>query len=52
MLEESYALLEALGALDSEPLSDTALKALYAEDRPDPTARVEDAKQIAAILDP
>lgn len=51
MLEEAQELVDALGALEPDPLSDTALKALRAEDRPDPAARVENAKQIAAILD-
>jgi len=51
MLEEAHELVDALGALEREPLSDTAFKALHAEDRPDPAARVESAKQIAAILD-
>lgn len=51
MLEEAYELVEALGARESQPLSETALKALQIEDRPDPGARIEDAEQIAAILD-
>jgi hypothetical protein len=51
VLEESHALLEAVGELEPEPLSRTALKALRAEDRPDRAARVENAEQIAAILD-
>jgi hypothetical protein len=36
MLEESHELIEALGALDTEPLSDVALKSLRAEDPPRP----------------
>lgn len=51
MLEQAHALIEALAALEPEPLSNIALRALQAEDRPDPTARVENAEQIATILD-
>jgi hypothetical protein len=51
MLEESHDLIEAAGLLDADPLSPTALKALWAEDRPDHHARVERADQIAAILE-
>jgi len=51
MLEESHDLVQALGALEPAPLSDLALKGLRFEDRPDAGSRVEDAKQIAAILD-
>jgi hypothetical protein len=51
MLEEAHELMQAAGSLEPEPLSSTALKALRAEDRPDPGARVENAEQIAAILD-
>jgi hypothetical protein len=38
MLEESHELFDALGALEAEPLSDIALEALRAEDRPDPVS--------------
>lgn len=51
MLEEAHELLEAAGRLEPETLSPIALKALRAEDRPDPGARVERGDQIAAILD-
>lgn len=51
MLEEAHELVDALGATKPEPLSDIALEALRQEDRPDPAARVEDAKRIASILD-
>ncbi len=51
MLEEAHELIEAAGSLEAEPLSRTALKALKAEDRPNPGARVERADDIAAILD-
>jgi hypothetical protein len=51
MLERSHELVQALDDPEPETLSDTALKALRAEDRPDPAVRVENAKQIAAILD-
>lgn len=51
MLERSHELLEGLGELAAAtPASDAALEACEMEDRPDPEARVEDAKQIAAIL--
>ena len=51
MLEESHELMQAAGSLDPELLSPAALKALRAEDRPDPNARVENADRIAAILE-
>lgn len=51
MLEESHEFVQALGALEPEPLSELALKGLRFEDRPDAGSRVEDAKQIAAILE-
>lgn len=51
MLEEAQELLEAAGLLEPERLSQAALKALQSEDRPDQSARVERADQIAAILD-
>lgn len=51
MLEQAHAIIEALAALEPEPLRNIALRALQAEDRPDPTARVENAEQIATILD-
>jgi len=51
MLEQAHELVDALGALEREPLSATTFKALRAEDRPNPAARVENAQQIAAILD-
>jgi hypothetical protein len=51
MLEQSHELVQAVGSLEPEPLSATALKALQAEDRPDPSARVENAEKIAAILE-
>jgi len=51
MLEESHDLIEAVGLLEPERLSATALKALGSEDRPDPRARIERADQITAILD-
>ena len=50
MLEESHDLLQALGGLEPLPVSDAVLKALRAEDRPKAPRRVENAKQIAAIL--
>lgn len=50
MLEEAHELVDALGALEREPLNGVALKALRVEDRPDPPAGVENAEQIAAIL--
>ncbi len=50
MLEESHALLGAIGVLEGEPSSELALKALSLEDRPREDARVEDPERIAAIL--
>ena len=51
MLEESHDLLEALEAAPPTSPSTIAHKALRLEDRPDPDARVEDAKRIAKILE-
>lgn len=51
MLEESHETLEAAGQLEPLPLSEAALKALHSEDRPRAGARVEDAKEITAILE-
>jgi hypothetical protein len=50
MLEESHDLVQALGRLKPMPLTETALKAIELEDRPQPDARVEDPEQIASIL--
>ena len=51
MLEESHSLLEGLGAL--EPFGADALtrKTLALEDQPDHGRTIEDADEIAAILD-
>jgi hypothetical protein len=51
MLEESHATLEALEENEPAALSKLSRKALRLEDRPTEDARVEDAEQIAAILD-
>jgi hypothetical protein len=51
MLEEAQELIDTAGLLGPERLSPTALKALRAEDRPDHSARIESAHEIAAILD-
>lgn len=51
MLEEAHDLLEALGEVAPAPLSKLSRKALRLEDRPNADARIEDAEQIAAILD-
>jgi hypothetical protein len=51
MLEASHELVEGLGELDASPMSDPALKALQAEDRPAAGERVESATRIAELLD-
>lgn len=51
MLEASHDMLQAAGRLEPLPLSDLALEAKRVEDRPDPDRLIEDADQIAAILD-
>lgn len=51
MLERSHELVEAAAQIEPQALSNTAIRALQLEDRPNPTDRVESAEQIAAILD-
>jgi hypothetical protein len=50
MLEESHDILDGIGDLPPTSLSRLSRKALRLEDRPDDSARVEDAERIAEIL--
>jgi hypothetical protein len=50
MLEATHDFVQALGRLEPTQLSETALRAIELEDRPQPDARVEDPEQIAEIL--
>ncbi len=50
MLEESHDLLQTISKLEPLDLDDLTLKAIAAEDRPDPNGALEDPEKIAALL--
>jgi hypothetical protein len=51
MLEDAHDMLQALGQLGPTPLDDLAITTLELEDRPSRRGAIEDADEIAKLLD-